>query len=30
MPNLVKNEKDCVVLKQGWVKKKTTKFLLGF
>lgn len=30
MPNLVKEQTECYILKSGWVKKKTTKFILGY
>jgi len=30
MPNLVKLPEDCLIIKQGWVKKKTTNIFLGF
>ena len=29
-PNLMLSPKDCVMLKAGWVKKKTTSIFLGF
>jgi hypothetical protein len=30
MPNLLKQPEDCIIVRQGWVKKKTTNIFLGF
>jgi hypothetical protein len=30
MPNLAKLPEECLIIKQGWVKKKTTNIFLGF
>lgn len=30
MPNLLKQPEDCTIVRQGWVKKKTTNIFLGF
>ncbi|CDW89200.1 ph domain-containing protein [Stylonychia lemnae] len=30
IPNQIVVEKDCDIIKQGWIKKKSTNFILGF
>jgi hypothetical protein len=30
MPNLLKQPEQCSIVRQGWVKKKTTNIFLGF
>lgn len=30
MPNLLKSTEECTIVRQGWVKKKTTNIFLGF